>query len=139
MDALPETLCEFAVPGPLRDQLVCAVLAGEKTATSGLLADYEHEGEPLPRPGDRETVVDSDGRPVAVIEVTGCEVIALGDADLALAIDEGEGFASVQEWRDAHERFWREESLPIIGLETLDDLTPIVVMRFRLVDLVRDA
>ena len=39
---------EFAFPGPLRDRLVAAVLAGEKTTTTGTVADYEHEGEPLP-------------------------------------------------------------------------------------------
>jgi hypothetical protein len=31
---------EFAFPGPLRDQLVAAVLGGTKTTTSGLVADY---------------------------------------------------------------------------------------------------
>ena len=40
---------EFAFPGPLRDKLVAAILDGSKTATTGLLIDYEHEGEPLPR------------------------------------------------------------------------------------------
>ena len=42
-------LAEFAFPGPLRDQLVAAILSGAKTTTTGLVADYEHEGESLPR------------------------------------------------------------------------------------------
>jgi uncharacterized protein YhfF len=33
-------VAEFAFPGPLRDQLVAAILAGEKTTTTGLVADY---------------------------------------------------------------------------------------------------
>ena len=41
---------EFAFPGPLRDQLVAAILSGAKTTTSGLLTGYERDGEPLPRP-----------------------------------------------------------------------------------------
>jgi hypothetical protein len=41
------------LPGPLRDRLVAAIVAGAKTTTSGLVADYEHENEPLPRPGLR--------------------------------------------------------------------------------------
>jgi uncharacterized protein YhfF len=47
---LPEDLpvVEFAFPGPLRDQLVAAILAGDKTTTSGLIADYELAGDPLP-------------------------------------------------------------------------------------------
>lgn len=32
---------EFAFPGPLRDQLVAAILDGSKTSTTGLVADYE--------------------------------------------------------------------------------------------------
>lgn len=32
---------EFAFPGPLRDRLVAAVLDGSKTATTGLVAEYE--------------------------------------------------------------------------------------------------
>lgn len=39
---------EFAFPGPLRDKLVSAVLDGTKTTTTGLLHDYEIDGDPLP-------------------------------------------------------------------------------------------
>jgi uncharacterized protein YhfF len=46
-------VAEFAFPGPLRDQLVAAILAGDKTTTTGLVADYEHRNEPLPSPGLR--------------------------------------------------------------------------------------
>ena len=34
-------VAEFAFPGPLRDQLVAAIVAGTKTTTSRLVADYE--------------------------------------------------------------------------------------------------
>jgi uncharacterized protein YhfF len=50
---------EFAFPGPLRDRLVAAVLDGSKTTTSGLLQDYEIDGEPLPVAGSRAAVIDS--------------------------------------------------------------------------------
>ena len=56
-DDLP--VAEFAFPGPLRDQLVAAILAGANTTTTGLVADYEQENEPLPGPGLRQVVVDS--------------------------------------------------------------------------------
>lgn len=56
----PEDLpiAEFAFPGPLRDQLVAAILDGTKTTTTGLVADYEHENEPLPGPGLRQALDD---------------------------------------------------------------------------------
>ena len=62
---------EFGFPGtPLREQPVAAVLRGEKTATAGLVVDYERDGEALPQVGERHAVVDNDGRDVAVIEIT---------------------------------------------------------------------
>ena len=125
-------ICRFGTPGPMRDRLVAAVLSGAKTATSSLLAEWEADGDSLPEVGKRMTVVDSDERPVAVIELVEVEVIRLGDADLRLAHLEGEGFESVSEWREAHDRFWAEEVIPKLGGRLTDD-TQIVVERFRLV------
>src|SRR5262249_60182492 len=104
----PEDLpvAEFAFPGPLRDQLVAAILAGAKTTTTGLVADYEHEGDPLPRAGLRQAVTDSAGNRVAVIETTAVRVIRLADVDLAHALGEGEGFTSVAEWRAGAGEVW---------------------------------
>ncbi|MEU0893582.1 ASCH domain-containing protein [Streptomyces massasporeus] len=132
--AMPRT--EFAFPGSLRDRLVTAILGGAKTATTGLVVDYEHEGDPLPETGDRSVVVDSDGRPVAVIEVTDVRVVPLAQVDLAHVVDEGEGHTSVAEWREDHERFWHSEDMRA-ALEdpgfTVDDTTAAVLERFRLV------
>lgn len=44
-------MVEFGFPGPLRDTLVAAILAGAKTSTSALLLGYEHANEPLPEAG----------------------------------------------------------------------------------------
>ena len=49
---------EFAFLGPLRDRLVAAILAGAKTTTTGLVAEYEHATDPLPVPGLRVVVAD---------------------------------------------------------------------------------
>src|SRR3982751_6316518 len=100
IDELPRAY--FAFPGPLRDQLVSAILAGTKTATSSLVVDYERDDEKLPEPGERSVVVDSQDRPVAVIETTEVRVISLGEVDLRHAVDEGEGYTTVAEWRTGH-------------------------------------
>ncbi len=129
---------EFAFPGPLRDQLVAAVLDGSKTTTTGLLQDYEIDGEPLPVAGSRAAVIDSAGRPVAVIEVTGVRISRLGDVDLRHAVDEGEGDDSVASWRAGHESFWHgTDYRGWLGDPdfTVDDDTPAVLQRFRVVDL----
>ena len=134
--ALPPA--EFAFPGPLRDRLVAAVLAGEKTSTSSLVLEYELEGEPLPRAGARSALVDSAGRRLAVLEVTEVRVLRAGDVDLAFARDEGEGFESVAEWREAHRRFWEGEAFrAAVGRPdlVLTDDTQVVSERFRVVEL----
>ncbi|MGP3632826.1 ASCH domain-containing protein [Streptomyces sp. 24-1644] len=127
----------FVFPGPLRDQLVAAVLAGAKVSTSGLLAEYEAEKEELPPVGERSALIDSDGREVAVVEVTDVRVVRLGDVDIQHAIDEGEGWTTVAEWRASHERFWHgEEMREALGDPdfTVDDDTMIVAERFRVVE-----
>ena len=127
---------EFAFPGALRDQLVAAVLAGTKTTTSGLMADYEYDGSPLPKPGLRQAVIDSAGNQVAVIETTAVRVVRLADVDLAHALGEGEGYKSVAEWRAGHEQFWHSEQVrEALGdaAFTVDDDTLVVAVTFRLV------
>jgi uncharacterized protein YhfF len=127
---------EFALPGPLRDKLVAAVLAGTKTATTGLLQDYEIDGEPLPTVGIRAAVVDSSGRRVAVIEVTDVRVSRLGDVDVDHARDEGAGDNSVASWRTGHESYWHgPDYRGWLGNPdfAVDDDTPVVLERFRVV------
>jgi uncharacterized protein YhfF len=130
-------LAEFAFPGELRDRLVAAILAGEKTTTSCLHFEFELEGEEPPRAGSREVVVDSAGRPVAVIEVTDIRVLPLAEVDRQHALDEGEGYGGVADWRRGHEEFWHSaEYRKAIGKPefTVDDRTLVVAQRFRLVE-----
>jgi uncharacterized protein YhfF len=125
----------FAFPGPLRDKLVGAILAGAKTSTSSLLIGYERDGEPLPEAGERSVVMDSQDRPVAVIETTEVRIVRLGDVDLRHAVDEGEGYESVAAWRAGHESFWHSAEVRAeLGdpAFTVDDDTLVVTERFRL-------
>jgi uncharacterized protein YhfF len=111
----------------LRRKLVEAVLRGDKTATAGLAADHEAGSEePLPQVGDRSLLLGSDDEPVAVVETTEVRVLRVGDVDLAFALDEGEGFQTVADWRRAHEEFWAGKEI--------DDDTLIVAERFKLVE-----
>jgi uncharacterized protein YhfF len=111
----------------LRRQLVDSVLRGDKTATAGLRADHEpHSDEPLPRVGDRCVLLGFDDEPLAVVETTEVRVVRAADVDLAFALDEGEGFETVDDWRRAHEEFWADREV--------DDDTLIVAERFRIVE-----
>jgi uncharacterized protein YhfF len=109
----------------LRRQLVDAVLRGQKTATAGLLEEYEAEGVQPDAVGSRASLLGYADEPVAVVEVTESRVLPAGDIDERFARDEGEGFESVEEWRVAHEDFFGRP---------LEPETQIVAVRFRVVE-----
>ena len=96
----------FAFPGPLRDELTALALDGTKTATASLALDYVVEKTMPPRAGDREVLLDSAGRPVAIVEITKVELSTIGLVGDEFARAEGEGFADATDWRSAHVRFW---------------------------------
>ncbi len=132
----------FAFPGPLRDELTALALAGTKTATAGLFAELEAEGLALATPGDREVLLDSAERPVAVIEIVESRVVRLADVDDRHAIDEGEKYRNATEFRVAHERFWtryiddlRRTITPDFAI---DDDTLVVLQRFKVVERLQD-
>lgn len=127
---------EYAFPGPLRDRLVAAILDGTKTSTSCLLEEYRREGEPLPRPGDREAVIDSVGVRVCVTEVREVAVRRLAEVGDAHALDEGEGYADAADWRRGHESFWRSPAyLEAVGEPAIviDDDTQVVCVAFQVI------
>ena len=129
----------FAFSGPLRDELTALALDGTKTATAGLAVDYVVDGGMPPRPGDRQALLDRDGRVVAIVETTRTELstISLVTDDFARA--EGEGFADAADWREAHERFWNgyigdlRTALRDPSFE-LTDSTVVVCEWFRIVE-----
>jgi uncharacterized protein YhfF len=130
-------IAEFAFPGPLRNRLVDAIVNGRKVSTTGLALEYEVEREPLPQPGQRFVVVDSNNCPVATIEVTSVLVVPLGDVDLAHVVDEGEGHLTVHAWRTGHESFWHSKEMrTVLGDLTfaVNDTTLVICERFKLVE-----
>ncbi|CAL9376214.1 hypothetical protein SUDANB15_00957 [Streptomyces sp. enrichment culture] len=118
---------ELGTPGGLRGRLNSLVLAGRKTATTGLLAEYAEETEGLEFVGERMALLDDDGHAIATIEITGVEQTSFIGVPWEHALAEGEGDASLEEWRAGHRRFWRGEGTPV------EDDTPVVCIAFRLV------
>jgi uncharacterized protein YhfF len=70
-------------------------------------------------------VEDELGARRAIVEITKVRVIPAREVDLQFARDEGEGFESVQDWREAHERFFER---------TIEPDTLIAAIRFRVVE-----
>ena len=129
----------FAFPGPLRDKLTRLALDGTKTTTAGLYVEVELGDDALPVIGTQEVLLDSEERPVALIETVDCRVVRFADVDDRHAIDEGEGYADAHAFRVAHERFWNgyiDELRDRLGDPdfALDDDTLVVLQRFTIVE-----
>ncbi|MEU1710876.1 ASCH domain-containing protein [Streptomyces sp. NPDC005706] len=126
---------ELAFPGPERDRGVEAILSGRKTALTGLLEIHEHAGETVPVAGQRFSVLDSEGRPAATIELVDVRVVPMKEIDDDFARAEGRGYSGVAEWRAAHEEFFRSDGVSeYLGhTPVIDDDTLVVAERFRVV------
>src|SRR5690349_13569526 len=64
---------------------------GIKTTTSSLLWGLEHLGEPLPKVGEMAVVVDGNGEPLCIIEMTEVDIRPFNTVDEQFAFDYGEG------------------------------------------------
>ena len=121
------------------DSTIVSWTPGAKTTTASLLVDFEMEDEEMPKEGQRDVLVDSALRPVAVVEIISCRVCRLADVDDQHAIDEGEGYANATEFRVEHEGYWNsyiDQVRAHLGDPTfvLGDDTPVVLERFRIVE-----
>jgi uncharacterized protein YhfF len=134
IDDLPAL--ELAAPGPERESGIEAILAGTKTAMTGLPALHERAGEPLPAVGDRFRVVDSAGQPVAVIELISVGLEPIGAVTDEYARAEGRGYRDAAHWRAAHEEFFRSDFVAefLGAVPEFHDDTVVVTQRFRVVD-----
>jgi uncharacterized protein YhfF len=114
------------------DELLGMVLCGIKTATSSALWSYEAEGEALPTVGDLSIVCDGQGRPRALLRLTGVTVTEFDRVSERHAFVEGEGDRTLVYWRRTHEHFFQDHlpagreftgSMPVV-LESFQRLDP---------------
>ena len=89
------------------DSLIRLYRLGKKTAGSGLVADYESAGDPLPKVGAYWIVLDSRRRPRLLAKTLRTEINVFRDIPKAVARAEGEGDLSVSHWKKAHRDFYR--------------------------------
>ena len=136
MEALPSF--ELVPPGELRDRLNAQVLSGRKTATSRLAVMDELAGTPAEPAGTRLRLLDSDQRPIAVIEIERVLRAPFGGIGAEVSVAEGDWMADPASWRAAHTRYWTS-MLPEIRSRLSDEgwalteETPVVVRFFRLI------
>jgi uncharacterized protein YhfF len=115
----------------MADELGALISSRTKTATCSALWEYEAEDEPLPEVGLKTIVLDGNGDPLCIVETTEVEVRPYDEVDARFGYEEGEGDRSLEDWREAHWRFF-SRTLPNIGKEPAMDM-PLVCERFRVV------
>jgi uncharacterized protein YhfF len=115
----------------LADELIDLVLHGPKRATAGLVADFAHEGEPLPRIGGHWVACDGSGTPRAVLRSMEMRLGGIESVDDAFAWDEGEGDRSRDDWLRGHRAYFTR-TCSARG-ETFTDEHELVFERFRVV------
>ncbi len=128
-ETVPPQAWSFGDESELAEKLLGAVLAGDKTATSSALWDYDDEGAPLPVIGELSILLDGERHPRALIRTTSVETTTFEEVDEDLAAAEGEGDRTLESWRADHEAFWRRTLAE--GREFTTDM-PIVCERFEL-------
>ena len=126
---------ELAFPGPERDSGVAAILAGDKTALTGLLQIFEQAGGSVPQPGQRFAVLDSAAQPPSSNLPRSASSRSAWPMTATRAA-EGRGYADATEWRRAHEDFFRSEGVAgfLGGTPVIGDGTLVVTERFRLIN-----
>ena len=112
----------------LQRRLNALVIAGLKTGTSSVDdGEYGRENEEFETVGERQWLIDGDENPIAQIEFTAVDWVHFESVGMEFVRSEGEGYKSVQDWQDAHRKFWAD-----IGFETTS-LTPVICYRFKLI------
>lgn len=117
----------------LGDELLALVTHGPKRATAELVAQFEADGDPVPRPGDHWVVADGAGVPTVILRTSELRVGRLESVDDAFAWDEAEDDRTRGSWLAGHRRYFRR-SCQRLGLdpEKLDELD-VVFERFEVV------
>lgn len=114
--------------------LIELIVSGRKRAGTGLVWAYEADGEPLPRLGDIEIVVDHANEPVLVTRITSVEVVPFEAVTAEYAAIEGEGDGSLAYWQRGHWAFFSRECARL-GREPAPDM-PVMCSVFELIAVV---
>lgn len=128
-ETVPPQAWSFGDEPELAERLLAAVLAGDKTATSSALWDYDDEGAPLPLVGELSILLDGEGHPRALIRTTSVETTTFDQVDEDFAAAEGEDDRTLESWRAGHEAYFRRTLGE--GREFTTDM-PVVCERFEL-------
>ena len=113
------------------DTLAELTRTGIKTATASAGVWYEGGGEPMPKAGEYNVILNSRDEAVCVTHTTRVYTMPFCEVTAGHAYKEGEGDRSLAYWRKVHEDFFRAE-LEEAGLEFSPSM-PVVCEEFEMV------
>ena len=102
---------------------------GVKTTTSSLVWGLEHIGQPLPKVGNIELIVDGNGEPLCIIELVEVAIKPFNAVDDQFAFEYGEGERTRAYWLTDNWDFL-SHWCRAIGREPSETM-PLVFQRFR--------
>jgi uncharacterized protein YhfF len=108
----------------LADELLTLVLMGMKTGTATLVIELEKEGEKMPEVGDYNIILDSKGKPTAIIQTTSVEIKPFNEVKDTFAHSEGEDDRTLESWRREHWKYWTRKGQKL-GFAMKEDLLVI--------------
>jgi uncharacterized protein YhfF len=128
---VPEAPFWFGDSPELCSKLTLLVLEGTKTATASLLWAWEHEGEPIPKTGQHDVLLDWNNRFIGIIATTQIAIKPFAEITSAFARLEGEGNLSLEYWRKVHWRFFQRVCQQLD--KPMTEHVPVFCQVFRLV------
>ena len=114
---------DFGEDKEFADKMKELILAGKKTATTGL---YK-EGEKHSKASEYDELIGSDGKPYCIIQYIKVDVKPFLEVDFEYAKLEGEGEKDIEEWRENHRQFFKRY------YSDFDDNKNVVCCVFKLV------
>jgi len=107
-DPLEYLLGDITLFGGSPEELAQLVYDGKKTATTSSY-DLYTQNEYLPQVGNYNIILDGNENPICITKTLVTEVVPFDQVSAEHAYHEGEGDRSLEYWREAHEKFFKEE------------------------------
>lgn len=130
-EAGPNDIWSFGDSPKMADDLLTYVLTGEKTATSGMLVDFQADNMYVPKVGDKHLILNGKREPACIIEMVDIQIKKFKDVDETFALKEAEGFKSLQDWRELHWAFFTRRCQKL-GIKLNEDVD-LVCHEFKLI------
>ncbi len=112
----------------MADVIIPLILAGEKTGTFALAAEFDADAALAPQPGEYYVVTQFDGPPALLYRITFVETVPFEGINHEHVQVEGPGARRVDIWRNIHWDYWGG-AMRARGLEPSMQM-PVIFQRF---------